>query len=44
MTAAQLRELGGTFEVCAHTLNHVVLTGATEEQAWQEIADSRTLV
>src|SRR5438552_7818919 len=42
MTAAQLRELSGVFEVGGHTLGHVDLTTATEQQAWQEIADSRS--
>ncbi len=41
MTPAQVRELSRTFEVGAHTVHHVDLTGATEPEAWQEIADSR---
>jgi hypothetical protein len=41
MTAAQIRELGLAFEVGAHTLHHTVLTGATEQQAWQEIVASK---
>jgi peptidoglycan/xylan/chitin deacetylase (PgdA/CDA1 family) len=44
MTAAQLRTLSGAFEIGAHTLHHVVLTSATEEQARREIADSRSWV
>ena len=44
MTTAQLRELSRTFEVGAHTLHHVDLGAATEQQAWQEIADSRSWV
>ncbi len=42
MTAAQLRELSGAFEIGAHTLHHVVLDDATDEQARQEIAESRS--
>jgi peptidoglycan/xylan/chitin deacetylase (PgdA/CDA1 family) len=41
MTMAQARELGRAFELGAHTLHHVVLTSATEQQAWQEIAGSK---
>lgn len=37
MSAAQIRELSQTFEVGAHTLNHVVLTRARNQQAHQEI-------
>lgn len=44
MTAAQLRALSAAFEIGAHTLHHVVLTGAPDEQARQEIADSRSWV
>jgi peptidoglycan/xylan/chitin deacetylase (PgdA/CDA1 family) len=44
MTAAQLRQLSSSFEVGAHTLHHVDLTTATEQQAWQEIAASRCWV
>jgi peptidoglycan-N-acetylglucosamine deacetylase len=42
MTAAQIRELGRAFEIGAHTLNHTVLTSATEQQAWQEIVGSKS--
>jgi hypothetical protein len=42
MTPAQLRELGHGFELGAHTLHHVVLTGATERQAWEEISGSKS--
>src|SRR5436190_13479271 len=42
MTAAQIRELSGAFEVGAHTLHHVVLTRAPEAQARQEIAGSKS--
>src|SRR5262245_48889596 len=41
MTVAQVRELSRAFEVGAHTLRHVDLSGATEHQARQEIAGSR---
>jgi hypothetical protein len=41
MTTAQVRELGGAFELGAHTLHHVALPGATEQQAWQEIVGSK---
>src|SRR5438105_6475174 len=44
MTAAQLRELSLVFEIGAHTLHHAVLIGATEQQAWQEIACSKAWV
>lgn len=42
MPAAQIRELSLTFEIGAHTLHHAVLTEATEQKAWQEIADSKS--
>jgi peptidoglycan-N-acetylglucosamine deacetylase len=42
MTMAQARELGRAFELGAHTLHHIVLTSATEQQAWQEIAGSKS--
>jgi peptidoglycan/xylan/chitin deacetylase (PgdA/CDA1 family) len=42
MTVAQIRELSRAFEVGAHTLHHVDLSGATEQQARQEIVGSRT--
>jgi hypothetical protein len=41
MTAAQIRELSSSFEVGAHTLNHTILTRATEQQARQEIRASK---
>jgi hypothetical protein len=41
MHAAQIRELSAAFEIGAHTLHHVDLTGLTEEKARQEIADSK---
>jgi hypothetical protein len=44
MSAAQTRRLGALFEIGAHTLNHVVLTRITDQQAWQEIAGSKAWV
>jgi hypothetical protein len=44
MTLPQLRELSENFEVGAHTLHHIDLTAATEQHAWQEIADSRAWI
>jgi peptidoglycan/xylan/chitin deacetylase (PgdA/CDA1 family) len=42
MTPAQIRELSCAFEIGAHTLHHAVLTGATKNEAWQEIAGSKS--
>jgi peptidoglycan/xylan/chitin deacetylase (PgdA/CDA1 family) len=42
MTAAQIRELSRNFEIGAHTVHHVDLTQASEQQARQEIVDSRS--
>lgn len=39
---ARIRELHGAFELGAHTLHHVVLTRATDQQARQEIASSKS--
>jgi peptidoglycan/xylan/chitin deacetylase (PgdA/CDA1 family) len=36
MSAAQIRELSQTFEVGAHTLGHIVLTRARDQQARRE--------
>jgi hypothetical protein len=44
MTTAQIRELSTGFEIGAHTLNHAILTRATEQQAWDEIAGSKPWV
>jgi len=44
MTAAEVRELSKNFEIGAHTLNHTVLTHAPEQQAWPEIAGSKSWV
>lgn len=42
MTVPHIRELSRAFEIGAHTLHHAVLTEATDQQAWQEIADSKS--
>ena len=42
MTADQIRQLGAAFEIGAHTLHHHVLTIGTQEQAWEEIAGSKS--
>jgi peptidoglycan-N-acetylglucosamine deacetylase len=44
MTVAQIRELSSAFEIGAHTLHHVDLTGATKATAWQEIVDSKSWI
>lgn len=44
MTTAQVRELGLNFELGAHTLHHVVLTRAVDEQAQREIANSKSWI
>ena len=44
MTAAQVRELSGTFEIGAHTLHHIDLTGATDQRARQEIVVSKAWI
>ena len=44
MSAAQFRELIPDFEIGAHTLHHVDLTGVPDRTAWQEIADSKAWV
>jgi hypothetical protein len=44
MSAAQVRDLSAAFEVGAHTLHHVDLTGATDAAAWDEIAGSKSWV
>jgi peptidoglycan-N-acetylglucosamine deacetylase len=42
MSAVQIRELSLAFEIGAHTLHHAALTKATKQQAWQEIAGSKS--
>ncbi|WP_050628941.1 MULTISPECIES: polysaccharide deacetylase family protein [Bradyrhizobium] len=44
MSAKQLRELSKSFEIGAHTLNHVDLTSVTTETASREIADSKSWI
>ena len=41
MPTAQMRELAGSFEIGAHTLNHVPLKALPEAEAWEEIAGSK---
>jgi hypothetical protein len=41
MALDQIRELSRAFEIGAHTLDHVTLTLATEQQAWQQIIGSK---
>lgn len=41
MTAQQIRELSGSFEIGAHTAHHVVLTEVSAETAEGEIHDSK---
>src|SRR5438552_1987792 len=41
MTAAQVRELSRSFEIGAHTLHHVDLTAAADNEAEREIIDSK---
>src|SRR5690348_13633264 len=41
-TAVDIRALAACFEVGAHTLNHTVLTEATEQQAREQITGSKS--
>jgi len=41
ISPAQIRELSDSFEIGAHTVNHVRLRGLAESQARQEIGDSK---
>jgi peptidoglycan-N-acetylglucosamine deacetylase len=41
MAAGEIRALSAAFEVGAHTIRHADLTGATDEDAWQEISRSK---
>lgn len=42
MTPSQMRELSGAFEIGAHTVGHVVLTGVADDRARAEIVDGKT--
>jgi peptidoglycan-N-acetylglucosamine deacetylase len=42
MTATQVRELSRSFELGAHTVHHIDLTRASDQQARREIVDSRS--
>ena len=42
MSAQQIRELSAAFEIGGHTIHHVALTQLTREQAWREIAGSKS--
>jgi hypothetical protein len=42
MALDQIRELSRAFEIGAHTLDHVTLTRAAEQQAWQQIKGSKS--
>jgi hypothetical protein len=44
MTAAQIRDLSSSFEIGAHTLDHLVLTKVGEQKATDEITDSKSWV
>ena len=44
MAAARMRELSYDFEIGAHTMHHVELTEAPENEARREIADSKSWV
>ena len=44
MTARELRELGGSFEIGAHSLSHLDLRRASPELACREIALSKTWI
>ncbi len=44
MTAAQVRELSQTFEVGAHTVHHVALTGVADDRARREIIDGKAWI
>jgi peptidoglycan/xylan/chitin deacetylase (PgdA/CDA1 family) len=41
MAESQIRELSGSFEIGAHTMNHLPLKSMPESQAWQEISGSK---
>lgn len=41
MAESQVRELANSFEIGAHTVNHLPLKAMTDSQAWEEIAGSK---
>jgi peptidoglycan/xylan/chitin deacetylase (PgdA/CDA1 family) len=41
MGANQIRELSGSFEIGAHTMNHVPLRSLSDSEAWNEISGSK---
>jgi len=41
MTESQVRELAGSFEIGAHTVNHLPLKSMPDSQAWEEISGSK---
>jgi peptidoglycan-N-acetylglucosamine deacetylase len=41
MAESQIRELAGSFEIGAHTVNHLPLKSMPEAQAWEEIFGSK---
>lgn len=44
MTARQIRDLGATFEIGAHTLEHRVLTTLSDDEAQREIFESKSWI
>jgi len=44
MSVAQIRDLGSAFEIGSHTINHVFLDGANDQQARREIFESKAWV
>jgi peptidoglycan/xylan/chitin deacetylase (PgdA/CDA1 family) len=41
MNASQIREVSGSFEIGAHTMNHVPLKSLSDSEAWNEISGSK---
>jgi len=41
MPENQIRELSGSFEIGAHTINHLPLKSMAESEAWREISESK---
>ena len=44
MTATQLRDLGSAFEIGAHTVHHVDLTAATDQQVREELVEAKAWI